>query len=55
MAHECPDCGQVCFCNGDIDDLVLNLEEDVIKCHHCPSEYDESTYDDYDDFGDTEI
>jgi|GEM_PF-1809858 len=19
--HECPDCGQMCCCNGDIDDI----------------------------------
>jgi hypothetical protein len=35
MAHECPDCGQTCFCNGDIDDCENNFEEDVINCTHC--------------------
>lgn len=24
MAHECTDCGMICHCNGDIDDLVLD-------------------------------
>jgi primosomal protein N' len=45
MAHECPDCGQVCFCNGDIDDLILNLDADVIRCHHCPSVSDDDDCD----------
>lgn len=35
MAHECPDCYQVCYCNGDIDDLILNEEKDLIACTHC--------------------
>jgi hypothetical protein len=35
MAHECPDCGLICHCNGDIDDLLLNFEKDVNKCCHC--------------------
>lgn len=34
MAHECPECGQTCFCNGDIDDCCFNFEEDVMKCNH---------------------
>lgn len=41
MAHECPECGQVCYCNGDIDDCCFNFEEDVINCCHCPDEIDE--------------
>ena len=34
MAHECPECGQTCHCNGDIDDCCNNFEEDVINCQH---------------------
>jgi hypothetical protein len=34
MSHECPDCGELCFCNGDIDDCMNNLESDIIKCSH---------------------
>ena len=34
MAHECPDCGSLCYCNGDVDDRLLNDEEDVIACTH---------------------
>ena len=50
MAHECPDCGMVCHCNGDIDDCCFNFEEDVMKCDHylqCESEDDPDDY--YDD------
>lgn len=34
MAHECPECGQMCYCNGDIDDCCNNFEEDVMRCTH---------------------
>lgn len=50
MAHECPDCGCLCFCNGDIDDLCLNEPHAVNRCTHCPEEetdlpaYDEDEY-----------
>jgi len=29
--HECPDCGQACFCNGDIEDI--DWGEDI-NCKH---------------------
>jgi len=35
MAHECPECGQMCYCGSDIDDCLLNCEEDVVGCTHC--------------------
>jgi hypothetical protein len=35
MAHECPDCGQVCHCSGDIDDCVFNVDSYVEACVHC--------------------
>ena len=34
MAHECPECGQTCYCNGDIGDCCFNFEEDAIRCTH---------------------
>ncbi len=34
MAHECPECGQTCYCNGDIDDCCNNFPEDTLKCNH---------------------
>lgn len=34
MSHQCPECGQLCFCNGDIDDCCNDFEEDVINCEH---------------------
>jgi hypothetical protein len=45
MAHECPDCGQVCYCNGDIDDCEFNFPEDVDNCTHCLGKEDDD--DDY--------
>ena len=27
MAHTCPVCWMTCHCNGDIDDIYLNIEE----------------------------
>ncbi len=32
MAHECPECGQVCYCNGDIEDME---NQDVVNYLHC--------------------
>lgn len=43
MAHTCPVCGITCHCNGDIDDLCLDLEDDVMACDHC-EEYEEEEY-----------
>lgn len=34
MAHECPECGQVCYCGSDIDDCVLNHPADQDACAH---------------------
>jgi hypothetical protein len=34
MAHTCPECGQVCYCGGDIDDCCFDFEENVIRCTH---------------------
>ena len=34
MAHECPECGQVCYCCGDIDDICMNTDEMYVKCEH---------------------
>jgi len=48
MAHECPCCGQCCYCNGDIDDCLNNFEEDQDNCTHCDEWEDEAW--DWDDF-----
>ena len=45
MAHECPYCGQVCDCNGDVEDCVNNRALDIINCICCDDNYD------YDDAG----
>ncbi len=46
MAHTCPVCGATCHCNGDIDDLCLDFEDDVMTCDHC-EEYDEEDEPEY--------
>ncbi len=30
--HTCPDCGQACYCHGDIDDHENELEAE--RCEH---------------------
>lgn len=35
MAHTCPECGIICYCNGDIDDIKFDWKDDVIVCMHC--------------------
>ena len=35
MAHSCPECGQLCFCGGDIDDCCFDFDDDVTQCSHC--------------------
>ena len=36
MAHTCPECGQCCYCGGDIDDCCHDMPDDVARCTHCP-------------------
>ena len=56
MAHECPECGSICHCCGDIDDIGF---EDNSFCTHF--ERNECSFneaddcDDYDDFDESEI
>ncbi|MDD5220597.1 MAG: hypothetical protein PHV11_08530 [Candidatus Bipolaricaulis sp.] len=35
MAHRCPECGQLCFCGGDIDDICFDYSEYEDNCLHC--------------------
>ena len=37
MAHSCPECGETCYCGGDIDDICMDWEDDV-PCSHCTNE-----------------
>ena len=42
--HECPDCYAVCYCGGDIDDMMF---DDNQKCTHwreCEADRDESYF-----------
>ena len=49
MAHTCPVCGMTCHCNGDIDDICLDLEEDILACTHCPDDEDDFEEDFWED------
>jgi len=35
MAHDCPECGQACYCNGDIDDCYIPDHEAELACTCC--------------------
>jgi len=32
--HSCPECGQACYCNGDIDDIDANAMDGPPFCEH---------------------
>ena len=36
MAHSCPDCGCLCHCGGDIDDIDFGDDTpEADECTHC--------------------
>lgn len=49
MAHSCPECGQTCYCGGDIDDCEFEGTEEEANCMHCVDDGHEDHDDDYDD------
>lgn len=32
MAHDCPECGMQCHCNGDIDDINFGESDEGCTC-----------------------
>ena len=48
MAHTCPECGQMCYCGGDIDDCCFDNTPEQNACQHCPLDGDDWD-DDYDE------
>lgn len=54
MAHSCPDCGCLCHCGGDIDDIDFGDDsEDAMNCTHyttmdCQSAESDDYHDDFD-------
>ena len=38
MSHSCPDCGQTCYCGGDIDDCSFDNTPEQMRCGHCGDE-----------------
>ena len=51
MAHTCPECGFICHCGGDIDDIVIGIAPPRRYCAHCQ---EEDLYDDGEEFFDDE-
>ena len=49
MAHECPECGQTCYCGGDIGDCCFNLEKGVLNCTHWKECEKANVHEDYDE------
>lgn len=47
MAHSCPECWQVCYCGGDIDDILLSGTREENRCGHCDDAGENE--DDFDD------
>lgn len=46
--HTCPECGQACTCNGDIDDIMFDGGPEEMACECC-----DGFNDDFEDgFGD---
>lgn len=35
MAHNCPECCQLCHCGGDIDDCCLEGTKEEMGCTYC--------------------
>lgn len=46
--HTCPECGQACTCNGDIDDIMFDGGLEEMFCECCDG-YDDYLDDDFDD------
>lgn len=44
--HNCPRCGQACYCHGDIDDCVVETEEYSYDHCTCPCSDDDDCFDD---------
>jgi hypothetical protein len=53
--HSCPECGQACYCSGDIDDIDAGDEEATDACTHCAEgDSDGEEDDDFHEFDDDE-
>ena len=52
MAHPCWACGSECYCNGDIDDVIVSKTPK--SCDGCGCQDDEEIEDDYELYDDEE-
>ena len=49
MAHNCPECGYICHCRGDIDDIGFGERLDCICCENKLDDPDDFLEDDYEE------
>jgi hypothetical protein len=47
--HTCPECGQACTCNGDIDDIMFDDGPEALACVHDCDVDDSGIYDGFED------
>lgn len=57
MAHTCPDCGVLCHCGGDIDDIDFgDTCKAAMRCTHCPPDgISDDEWDEYFEDDDEEV
>lgn len=51
MAHECPECGMLCHCGGDIDDCQFSGTRYELMCKHCDKIKDKDEDEESREFG----
>ena len=46
MSHACPDCGEACYCSGDIEDhdTEKEFQDDCVHWKQCERDTDEPYY-----------
>lgn len=55
MAHSCPECGEACYCGGEVDDILIEDPEQEDACTHCSEAgFDDEDEDDWYDDDDEE-
>lgn len=49
MAHTCPKCDQMCYCNGDWDDALTCTDDPFCNHYLNPLCHDDEDYEDWED------
>jgi len=45
MGHTCPECGCVCYCRGDIDDIIFDIPKNGCACDCWMDDEPDDTWD----------